>query len=718
MDTNIINGLVNNAALLLILSILYDSISDAKSRKTLVQKILTGIMLGAICLGVMLSPFNFTPGVVYDTRSILLSISGLFFDPVSAAIAAIMAAVYRFSTGGAGVWAGIATILTTTLIGIFWRKKSYQRLDKISTSELYFFGIAVHAAMLMSQLLIPWPKAFEVLGNIILPVILVYPAGTALLGKLMVERNQKLKTRYELAKSQAMLLEVLNSIPHSVFWKDCHSVYQGCNKQFAIDTGLSDPQEVKNKTDYALPWTKKDAESFINDDREVISSKMPKRNIIEQLSKADGKRIWVSTIKVPLFDQNGDSLGVLGLYEDITERRTSEFELLKAKEAAEEANRTKSLFLANMSHEIRTPMNGIIGFAKLLELSELNDSQKEFVSVINSSSKHLLDIINDILDISRIEAGKIKLDNSFLEPGDLINQVIETFRPAIENRGLSYKINISPEINYKIYGDPTRLSQLLFNLINNSIKFTEKGSIEAGIEQLHKTDGNALLRFSVTDTGIGIEKEKLSKIFDTFFQIDDSYTKKYQGTGLGLAIVKNLVNLMGGDINVQSAAGLGTRFDIDISFKIEENIESAGNKKTPGTVVKQKFGEGLKALIVEDDNISARLADLIIKKYGFTTRIVTTGLKAIELISEEKFDIVLMDIQLPEMDGLSAINLIKSKKEADGNFKVPVIALTAYALSGDREKFIEAGANDYLSKPFTEDKLIEKIKELTVLSNK
>ena len=718
MDTNIINGLINNAALLLILSILYDSISDAKNRKTLTQNILTGIMLGTICLGVMLSPFNFTPGVVYDTRSILLSISGLFFDPASAAIAAIMAAVYRFYTAGAGVWAGIATILTTTLVGILWRKKSYQRLDKISTGELYFFGIVVHAAMLMSQLLIPWPKAFEVLENIILPVLLVYPAGTALLGKLMVERNQKLKTRYELAKSQAMLLEVLNSIPHSVFWKDCNSVYQGCNKQFALDAGLNDPKEVKNKTDYDLPWTEKDAEAFINDDREVINSKKPKRSIIEQITKADGKRIWILTVKVPLFDQNGDSLGVLGLYEDITERRAAESELLKAKEAAEEANRTKSLFLANMSHEIRTPMNGIIGFAKLLELSELKDSQQEFVSVINSSSKHLLDIINDILDISRIEAGKIKLDNSFLEPGDLINQVIETFKPAIENRGLTYKVNISPEINYKIYGDQTRLSQLLFNLINNSIKFTEKGSIEIGVEQIHKIDGNALLRFSVTDTGIGIEKEKLSKIFDIFFQIDDSYTKKYQGTGLGLAIVKNLVNLMGGVINVQSAVELGTRFDIDISFKYEQNIENDANKKTSGNIIKQKFGEGLKALIVEDDNISARLADLIVKKYGFATCLVTSGLKAIESINKEKFDIVLMDIQLPEMDGLSAINLIKSKKTDDNNFKVPVIALTAYALSGDREKFIEAGADDYLSKPFTEDKLIEKIKDLTILSNK
>ncbi len=673
-------------------------------------------MLGAICLGVMLNPFRFASGVVYDTRSILLGISGLFFDPVSTGVAAAMATFYRFYIGGAGVWAGIATIISATFIGILWRKKSYERLDKISISELYLFGIVVHAAMLISQLLMPWPAAFKALKTVLLPVLLVYPAATAIFGKLMAERNQKLKIGYELAKNRTMLLEIINSIPHSVFWKDCHSVYQGCNRQFAIDTGLKNPQEIINKTDYDLFLSKNEAESFISDDQEVINGKLPKRNIIEQITKADGKRIWASTVKFPLLDHNGDSLGVLGLYEDITERRAAEDELLKTKKAAEEANRAKSLFLANMSHEIRTPMNGILGFAKLLELSELNDSQKEYVSVINSSSKHLLNIINDILDISRIEAGKIKLDNTFIEVEDLIEQVIETFKPAFETRGLSYKINIAPEINYKIFSDSTKLSQLLFNLINNSIKFTEKGSIEVGVEQLSKTDGNALLRFSVADTGIGIKKEELSQIFDAFFQADYSYNKKYQGTGLGLAIVKNIVNLMNGNISVQSAAGLGARFDIDISFKIEENKDNDVNEKNAVSVIKEKFGEGLKVLIAEDDHINARLAELIIKKYGFTVRLATNGLKAVKLMKEEKFDIVLMDIQMPEMDGISAIKLIKAKKDEDANFKVPVIALTAYALSGDREKIIEAGADDYLSKPFTEEKLIEKIKGLTVIS--
>lgn len=711
-----VGGLIDNVALLLALSVLYDYVSG--SRKKPLKNILTGVILGAICIGVMFNTFSFTPGIVYDTRSILLGISGLLFDPVSTAVAAAMAAAYRFSTGGAGVWAGIATVFSTALIGIIWRQKNLQRLDNISVTELYFLGIVLHASMLMCQLLIPWPKAFEVLSNIIIPVMVIYPIGTACLGKLMIERNLKLKTKADLDKSRAMLVEVLDSIPHSVFWKDRNSIYQGCNRQFASDLGLSGPAEISGKTDYDLFASRSDSEAYRSDDREVMDNRTTKRGIIEQLTRADGKRIWLSTTKAPLIDANGDLFGVLGLYEDITDRRAAEVELINAKKSAEEASRAKSMFLANMSHEIRTPMNGIVGFAKLLELSELDDAQKEYVSVINSSSRHLLDIINDILDISRIEAGKTKLEMKEFDVLEIMSRTFDTFKVAIESKGLSYKICMPAEIDYRVYGDSTRISQMLFNLINNSVKFTEKGFIEASVEQLKKDGDTALLRFGVSDTGIGIEKEKLSKIFESFFQIDGSYTKKYQGTGLGLAIVKNLANLMGGEVSVKSAAGSGTRFDIDIPFKISENIMRAAEEKksgaSPDVIVK---AAGMKALIVEDDQVSAKLASVILKKNGFEPVTAYNGRQALELIEKNKFAVVLMDIQLPEIDGLTAIKLIKSRGASEEQFRVPVIALTAYALSGDREKFTEAGADDYISKPFIEEDLTNKIFNLIKARN-
>ncbi len=707
MDTVMFSELISNAALLLALSVLYDAITAEKYKNSFWLDFLTGIILGTICFGIMLNSFNFTHGVIFDTRSILLGVSGLFFEPVSTLTAAFIAAVYRLYMGGAGVWAGIATIIATSLTGIIYRKKYYNRLDKITISELYIFGIVVHIIMISCQLLIPWPGAFKVISNIALPVMIIYPAATALLGKIIIERNAKINTRHELDKNRAMLVEIFNSIPHSVFWKDCNGVYQGCNKQFALDTGVGNPENITGKTDYDLPFHPEDIKLFRADDREVIKNKLPKRGIIEQLTKTGGKRIWISTTKAPLFDHNGGPLGVIGLYEDITDRRAAEIELIKAKEAAEEANLAKSLFLANMSHEIRTPMNGIVGFARLLELSELSEQQKEFVSIITSSSKHLLGIINDILDISRIEAGKIKLENRFIDLKDIIHQTAETFKPIIAGHNLSYKINISPDINYEIYADSTRISQMLFNLINNSVKFTESGGIEISAVQLKKNNENAVIRFSVIDTGIGIEKDKINKIFDNFYQIDDSYAKKYQGAGLGLAIVKNLVNLMGGKISVQSTSGSGTRFDIDIDFKINHRNKTLKTEPASDSDDDFKAGQGKTALIVEDDNISAHLAEIILKKNGFFTQIAIDGVQAIEYIKKEKFDIIIMDIQLPEIDGLNVIKMVKRKDAGDINFNTPIIALTAFALSGDCEKFIEAGADGYLSKPFTEKKIME-----------
>ena len=697
-------------ALLLALGILYDIIEE--NRKTAFSVILTGFVLGFMCVCVMLNPWVFMPGLVFDTRSILLSISGLFFGPVPSGIAALMAGAYRLFLGGPGAMAGIATIFSATFIGISWRRYYKHRLDNISMSELYFMGIVVHAAMLLCQLLTPWDKGLEALSRITLPVIIIYPIGTSLLGKLMVGRNEKIKTKNELSKNRAMLLEVLNSIPQSVFWKDKNSVYQGCNSSFAKDAGIIDPEKIIGKTDHDMPWLKDDCESYISDDREVINSGRPKRHIIEQLTRSDGTRVWVDTSKVPLFEQNGESFGVLGLYEDITERKHAEAELLAAKEASEKANQAKSMFLANMSHEIRTPMNGIIGFTKILESTRLDEPQKEYVNILKISTYHLLEIINDILDISKIESGKFKLVYEEFNFKELFNQVVEMFRPAAEKKQLSFKVCISPKINYFAFGDPTRLNQMLSNLISNSVKFTETGSIEVIAEEIEKNGDMVRIKLSVIDTGIGISEDKISKIFDSFFQIDGSYTKKYQGTGLGLTIVKNLVELMSGSVSVSSEIEKGTRFDLILPFKISE--EKKPELKTPAAVIKDavQAEAAHRALIVEDEDISGKLALYVMKKNGFEAHIAENGKKAIEMIEKQKYDIILMDIQLPEMNGMTAIKIIRERSASEDNFKTKIIALTAYALEGDREKFIEAGADDYVSKPLGEKELLSTISKL------
>ena len=707
MNLSTINGLINNVALLLALGLLYDTFEQRTKNRY--KEALTGVILGAICISVMMNPWIFKPGVVFDTRSVLLSIAGLFFGTISTVISMLMACAYRFYLSGPGVWAGIATIFTSAFIGILWRRFHHERTETISFAELYIMGIINHIVMLTCQLLIPWPMAFSVLYNITPPVMILFPLGTALLGRLMVDRDIRVQTKNELAKNRAMLVEILDSIPHSVFWKDKNSVYQGCNLSFAKETGFSDPRQVIGKTDYDLPFSREDAENYRSDDREVIASGVSKRNIIEPLSQANGKRIWISTTKVPLIDPLGETFGVLGLYEDITERRNAEIELLKAKDSAIEASHAKSQFLANMSHEIRTPMNGIIGFASILEKTRLDDEQKEHLKTIKSSAFHLLEIINDILDISRIEAGKFKLENEAFDIGESLVKTCEMFMAASKAKGLGLKTIVSAGINYKVVGDALRIRQMLANLINNSIKFTKQGNIEVRADELDRNETRAIILLSVSDTGIGIPEDKLGIIFESFFQIDGSYTKKYQGTGLGLAIVKSIAESMGGAVKVTSAINKGSRFEISIPFKIaglkRENAIITDNELQN---IKCEFSK-LKALIVEDDEISRKLALYLINKIGFSSKTADNGKNAIEIIEKEKFDIILMDIQLPEMDGLTAIKIIKERAKREENFSVPIIAVTAYALNSEREKFLDAGADEYISKPIREEEFSSKI---------
>lgn len=673
----------------------------------------SGFIMGAICIGVMLNPWVFRPGVVFDTRSVLLSVAGLFFDTNSAAVATIMAAAYRLYLGGTGVWAGVATIFVCTIIGVIWRGKVGRRIENLTMLDLYAMGVFSAAGMLICQLLIPWPTSYQVFSNILLPVIIIYPVGTALLGRLIVDRHTMARTRDELAKNRAMLVEVLNSIPQSVFWKDTDGVYRGCNRAFARDTGFDDPDDIIGKTDRDLPWPESDREGYRADDREVIEKRLPKRHIVEPLVKSDGRRLWIDTTKVPLLNPEGEVIGVLGLYDDITERRRAEAELLKAKETAEEASRAKSMFLANMSHEIRTPMNGIIGFAGLLSRSNLDAGQKEYLEVIRSSSRHLLEIINDILDISRIEAGKFKLEMTSFRLADLVKNTVEIFRPAAVKRNLTLSTVIAPEVDREVISDSMRIKQMLANLVNNAVKFTEKGVVEVSVSQAGEEGGKTLVKISVRDTGIGIPPDKLAMIFESFYQVDGSSTKRYQGTGLGLAIVRSLASMLGGKIDVESGIGEGSRFDLILPFEPgKEPPAVAAEKESAPALAHEMPGPGLRVLVVEDDQMNRKLVSLYVSGRGWDVEEACNGRSALEMIEKKKYDVVLMDIQLPEIDGIKAISTIRARAPREANFRTLIVALTAYALEGDRERIMASGANAYLAKPIDDRELYRTIARL------
>ena len=369
-------------------------------------------------------------------------------------------------------------------------------------------------------------------------------------------------------------------------------------------------------------------------------------------------------------------------------------ELDKAKKIAEESVRIKQEFLANMSHEIRTPMNAIIGFASLLEKSILNNEQIDYLSAIKTSGDNLLVIINDILDFSKIDAGMMSIENTQFDIDVSINTIINQFVPKTQEKNLLMNSSLNFKRNLNIIGDQVRLHQVLSNLISNAIKFTDKGGITISVNTKKETPKYLILEFIVSDTGIGIPQDKTETIFESFTQASPETTRKYGGTGLGLAIVKKLLELQNGNISLKSHLNIGTTFTFSIPY-LKTNASGLLNKKEKQTDVHSL--KGIKILVVEDNLLNQKLVVKLLEDLNCTVDMAQNGYQAIEKAKENTYDLILMDIQMPEMDGLQATQIIRNEL----NSNVPIIALTAHTFKDEEDKCRESGMNDFLSKPFT-----------------
>jgi PAS domain S-box-containing protein len=518
-----------------------------------------------------------------------------------------------------------------------------------------------------------------------------------------------------------------------VFWKDRDLRYKGCNPQFARDAGKGSPEQVIGRDDYEMGW-KAQADLYRNDDMAIMSLGAGKLGYEEPQTTPEGRTIWLRTSKVPLQNRQGEVIGILGIYDDITQAKSANIELEQhrlhleelvdartkdlatAKEFAEAANRAKSTFLANMSHELRTPMNAIMGMASLAMRRADDPKLKDQLGKIDSASKHLLHVINDILDISKIEAERLKLEQTAFKIGAVFENTLSLITHKAAEKTIDIRVDMPARfLSLTVVGDPLRVGQVFLNLAANAVKFTDPGgAIMLRASLTEETPDDLLMLWEVQDSGIGIDPEAQKRLFTAFEQADNSMTRKYGGTGLGLAISKRLVKLMGGEIGVKSELGKGSTFWFTVRLPkgIEaETTEQILPQRSADHVLFDEYS-GKRILLAEDEPINQEVARGLMEEVGLMIDLASNGQEAVNQARQNRYDLIVMDVQMPILNGLNATQLIRSDSL---NTTTPILVMTANAFDEDRQACLDAGMDDHIGKPIDPESLYEIL--LTWLAN-
>lgn len=517
------------------------------------------------------------------------------------------------------------------------------------------------------------------------------------------------KTRAEREIIEHRLQELLDNTPLMVFEKDLKGRYLFANKKFKETLGLLD-QNVIGKTafDFDIPLN---AEKYKDIDEKVIKT-LENVQSEERIISGD-KSIVLQIFKCPLFDRNGKLYGIGGIATNITEKVEHQEKLIAAKIKAEAAEQLQEQFLANMSHEIRTPMNGIIGMANLLSETHLEPRQEEFLKVIRQSSDQLMMLINHVLDLSKIKAGKLAIEKTDFSLHEEIENIIAPFKIKAQEKNLVFKYSIDVPRNIILSGDRLRLHQVLINLLSNALKFTAEGQVELDVSNVGIVDNNISIRFTISDTGIGIADELKEKIFESFVQADSGITRKFGGTGLGLSITKMLVELQGGNVELRNNKQKGTSFFFTLKYEISQKLSSTPLIGKP-TLPDYSELSGKRILIVEDNEINQKVIQTYLSKASITSRIANNGKEAVEILRKENnFDLIIMDLQMPEMNGFQATAYIRKRML----IHTPIIAMTASALQNEKMKCYEIGMNEYLTKPFVPAEFFRVLKRFLLKRN-
>jgi PAS domain S-box-containing protein len=506
----------------------------------------------------------------------------------------------------------------------------------------------------------------------------------------------------DLRRSRDEWKRTFDAMPDMIFIIDDKQHILRINKAASDILGIAEDQALAVPCYEYMHGTDKPPESCPH----LSSLKDHDNHQVDALVERLGQHYQVTT--TPIFDSQGNYEATVHVAHDISQRIQHEQELEEARQAADAANRAKSDFLSSMSHEIRTPMNGVIGMTQLLQMTALTDEQKEYVEALEISGNHLLSLINDILDLSKIEAGKVEVEYHDFSLQRSIADVVLTQKSAIHKKGLSLTVDVSGEIPDVVTGDQLRVKQVLSNLLSNAVKFTLTGGIRITAGILERHGSTLLTEIAVHDTGIGMSEKTLASIFKPFVQAETSTTRQFGGTGLGLAICRNLAELMGGTVSVESEHGNGSSFRFILPFRVHEKIQTP---EAEDTILPSWDGPRLKVLFVEDNPINMAVNKAFCTKLGFSGVFVENGRECLAALQQQSFDLVLMDIQMPVMAGGDTLQEIRSLELGTTRHQ-PVIAVTAYALRHDSERFLQEGFDGYVSKPVRLDALIREIKRV------
>ena len=800
--------LLNNVALLIALSAVHALLLRWLSRTSLRYRILSGLLFGGVAMVGMVNAVPVTEGVFFDGRSVILSIAGAFGGPAPAIIAGVLAGAYRLSLGGAGVTMGVLTVLNSAMLGIVLYYLRQRHAWASSRMAFLVLGFTVHMAMLFFSVTLPGPVTLEVLPEILLPVMTIYPLGTLLLAVLFREqekhsfltdklfdseerfrqvfensaavhmlldpadgrivdanlaaqefygwsieqlrgmnireinsltpeeqkkemeaadsghkkvfhlqhrlasgdirlvevhagpigygKNQLLFTivhdvteqrlhQEQLKRERLLLRTVIDNIPDTVYVKDSNLRKTLANRAELEILGKSE-EEVIGKTDRDL-YPLKEAEGFEADDLRVVRQGETILNREEKIVSPDGTISWLLTSKTPLMTDDGKIIGLVGIGRNINERVDALKQLTEAKEQAEAANRAKSEFLANMSHEIRTPMNAILGFSEALYHRMQEPENKKMLQSVLSSGNLLLGLLNDILDLSKIESGMLKISP---QPMDLIRHLEDIrmlYQEKADSRGLELILETPQDFPEKLILDEVRIKQVIFNLVGNAVKFTHKGAVRIGVSFSASDDQSGELRLWVKDSGIGIPPDQLDLIFKPFYQQSGQSDRKYGGTGLGLAISLRLVERMNGRLEVESKPGGGSTFTMVLP-SVPVSLAWTTRKPQTGQSVRTMFRDAT-VLIVDDAPANLEMLEINMESFGLKSLKAESGKQALEILKEHKPDIALIDILMPEMDGFQLAGAIrKDPLHRD----MPLVAFTA--LVNEPKKIEHSGLFD------------------------